>query len=108
MTYPIGGEEGRERLTYPIGGEEDRELMAYPYGGEEGCERERRSTALIDGLADGKSTLGGGEICLSETGDDKIALIFDSGAARSYSSTRLAKSSSDLTEIKVSKSPFGN
>lgn len=53
----------------------------------------------------------GGEICFSDFDGERMALIFrgrDEEEARSYSSMILANSSSDLTEIKVSKSPPGN
>lgn len=67
-----------------------------------------RKTINGGGLGDGKFTLREGEICLSDGGGDKIGLIFELGAARSYSPIRLEKSSSDLIEINVSKSPFGS
>lgn len=67
-----------------------------------------RKTINGGGLGDGKFTFREGEICLSDGGGDKIGLIFELGAARSYSPIRLEKSSSDLIEINVSKSPFGS
>jgi hypothetical protein len=50
----------------------------------------------------------GGEIFLSDFGGDKIALIFEPGQDLSNSIIKLFNSSSDFTEINVSKSPSGN
>ena len=49
----------------------------------------------------------GGDTVLSDFGGKRIALIFESGKDL-YSSITLLNSSSDFTEIKVSKSPPGN
>jgi hypothetical protein len=49
----------------------------------------------------------GGEIFLSDFGGNNIALILEPGQDLSYSVIKLVNSSSDFTEINVSKSPFG-
>lgn len=54
---------------------------------------------------------GGGEIFLMDLGGERKALIFrDAGgdATRSYSSMRLARSSSEVTDTKASRSSVGN
>lgn len=67
----------------------------------------------VDDVGDDTSDDGGDTICgfwlLDLVGVDRNAFIFsDEEAARSYSSMRFARSSSDLMEIRASRSSVGS
>lgn len=50
----------------------------------------------------------GGEICFVDLGGERKALILGSDGDKSYSSMRLARSSSEVIDTKASKSSVGS
>lgn len=62
-----------------------------------------------DDVLDEKASEGGGDVFLPGLGRKRKALIFkDEGGERSYSSTRFTRSSSEVIEIRASRSSVGS
>lgn len=62
-----------------------------------------------DDVLEEEATEGGGDIFLPDLGRKRKALIFkDGGGERSYSSTRFTRSSSEVIEIRESRSSVGS
>lgn len=89
-----------------MGGKQYRDCRYLPYAGD--GEFGGEGVTENGDFGDRSPLEDGDDSCLREDlGSDRTVRIF-APVTRSYSSTMLASSSSDLTEIRVSRSPFGN